>query len=328
MRTLRVVEETWPVRGVFRISRGSRTEISVLTVRLEEAGVVGWAECAPLARYGESAATTLAAVESIRQALAAGMTRQDLQRALPAGAARNAVDCALWDLEAKLAGRPVWQLAGFDTAPSPVGTAVTISVDTPQLMAEAARQLTRCPLLKIKLGGAGDLERMEAVRAAVPTARLIVDANEAWTVDQCREFIPALAWMGVELIEQPLPAAEDEALRGMERGVPLCADESCHTRCDLDRLVGLYDHVNIKLDKAGGLTEALLLRRAAREAGFGLMIGGMVGTSLAMAPAILLTPGADFVDLDGPLLLRADREPPLIYGEGNTVGLASLQLWG
>lgn len=328
MRTLQITEETWPVRGVFRISRGSRTEVSVVTVRLEEAGAVGWAECAPLARYGESGATTREAVESIRAPLVAGLTRAELQQALPAGAARNAVDCALWDLAAKLAGRAAWQLAGFEAAPPPVVTAVTISVDTPERMAEAARQRAGYPLLKIKLGGAGDRERMEAVRAAAPAARLIVDANEAWTVEQCREFIPALARMGVELIEQPLPAAEDEALRDIERRVPLCADESCHTRADLGRLKGLYEYVNIKLDKAGGLTEALLLQTAARAAGFGLMIGGMVGTSLAMAPAILLTPGAEFVDLDGPLLLSADREAPLHYGPGNEVALASPQLWG
>lgn len=328
MRTLTIKEEVWPVRGVFRISRGSRTAVSVVTVEITEDGATGWAECVPCGRYGETLATTIAAVESIRGALIAGMTRQTLQTALPAGAARNAVDCALWDLEAKRAKQAAWQLAGLDGPPEPVVTAVTISVDGPGVMAAAASKLREAPLLKIKLGGAGDVERMEAVRAAAPGARLMVDANEAWTVDQCREFLPHMARLRVELVEQPLPAGEDGALRGMERLVPICADESCHTRADLARLVGLYDHVNIKLDKAGGLTEALLLERAARSAGFGIMIGGMVGTSLGMAPAVLLTPRADFVDLDGPLLLDADREHPLHYGAGNLLHLPSPALWG
>jgi len=326
MREISVRQEIWPVRGIFRISRGSRTEVNVVVVEIRENGVVGRGESVPYSRYKESVPGVIETVESLREKLAAGLSREELQAALPPGAARNVVDCALWDLEAKISGKPAWQLAGIPQ-PQPIVTAVTISVDTPEKMAEASAKQAKAPLLKIKLGGEGDLERMEAVRQAAPKSRLIIDANEAWTPEMCGEFIPAMARLGVELIEQPLPAGNDEILRELKRDVPICADESCHTRKELARLKGMYDFVNIKLDKTGGLTEAILLAKEAKEAGFGIMIGCMLGTSLAMAPGTLLTSFASFVDLDGPLLLDKDRENPLNY-EGGKVHPAPPALWG
>jgi L-Ala-D/L-Glu epimerase len=326
MIELTVRQETWPVRGVFRISRGSRTEVNVVVVELRQEGQVGRGESVPYSRYQEKVPEVVELVRSLAPAVAAGLTRAELQEVLAPGAARNALDCALWDLEAKRCGQPAWQLAGVDQ-PRPAVTAVTISVDTPEKMAEAAAKHSSAPLLKVKLGGEGDLERMRAVREAAPTSRLIVDANEAWTAQMCREWIPVMAGLGVELIEQPLPAGEDHLLRDLSRAVPICADESCHTRADLSRLQGLYDYVNIKLDKTGGLTEALLLARAAREARFGIMVGCMLGTSLAMAPATLLTSVAGFVDLDGPLLLDRDRESGLDY-TGGEVHPPLPELWG
>lgn len=326
MRELTVTHETWPVRGVFRISRGSRTEVTVVVVELHEGGVRGRGESVPYSRYKESVPGVIETIESIRGYLGGGMSREELQRVLPPGAARNAVDCALWDLEAKQKQKAVWQLAGL-VEPRKTTTAVTISVDTPALMADATRKQLHAPLLKVKLGGEGDLDRMAAVRKAAPNARLIVDANEAWTADLCREFFPHMARMGVELIEQPLPAGQDEVLRTIHRLVPICADESCHTSKDLPRLAGLYDFVNIKLDKTGGLTEALILARKAKESGFRIMVGCMLGTSLAMAPAVLLANLAAVVDLDGPLLLDKDRENPLDYSEGK-VHPPPPVLWG
>lgn len=326
MKELSVRQETWPVRGVFRISRGSRTEVHVVVVEIRESGFVGRGESVPYSRYKESVPGVIETVESVREKLVHGLSRHDLQIALPPGAARNAIDCALWDLEAKKSGRTVWQLAGV-AQPQPAITAVTISVDTPEKMAEATQKQAKAPLLKIKLGGEGDLQRMEAVRNAAPKARLIVDANEAWTPEMCDEFLPFMAQLGVELVEQPLPAGEDDKLRGMSRAVPLCADESCHTRTDLARLKGMYDYVNIKLDKTGGLSEALLLAEEAKATGFGIMVGCMLGTSLAMAPGTLLTGFSTFVDLDGPLLLDRDRENPLNY-EGGKIHPAPPALWG
>ena len=319
---LAVAAETFPLTRAFTISRGSRTEAHVLTVTLDADGVRGRGECVPYARYGE----TLDSVRAQIEGLPPDLDRAALQSLLPPGAARNAVDCALWDLEAKRSGRPVWQLAGL-SAPGPEITAFTLSLDTPEAMrADAAREAHR-PLLKIKLGGEGDLARLEAVRAGAPHARIIVDANEGWTPDAYAALAPTLLALGVELVEQPLPAGKDEALGEMARPLPVCADESCHDRADLAGLRGRYDMVNIKLDKAGGLTEALALRDAARAAGFGIMVGCMVGSSLAMAPAVLLGQGADFVDLDGPLLLAADREHPLRYDDRG-VHPATPELWG
>ena len=323
---LRVLREQFPIRGVFRISRGARTVADVVRVELEADGAIGQGECVPYSRYGESMDSVVRALESMREALRRGLGRDALQHALPPGAARNALDCALWHLQSRRCGRPVHQLAGLP-APAPVTTAYTLSLDSAQAMGEAARANSHRPLLKIKLGGDGDLERITAVREGAPLARLIVDANEGWTAAQLPVVLPAMALAGVAMIEQPLPAAADAALAGMERTVLLCADESCHTAADLDRLVGRYDIVNIKLDKTGGLTAAMALAVAARERGLGLMIGCMIGSSLAMAPALLLAGGADFVDLDGPLLLATDRVPALRY-EGSTVHPAPAGLWG
>ena len=315
--------EAWPIRGSFRISRGAKTEARVVVVEAGDGVHLGRGECVPYARYGESVDSVLAQIESVRAALS---DRRALQAQLPAGAARNAVDCALWDLEAKSAGKRVWEIAG-EPEPAPQVTAYTLSLGEPAAMAEAARAAADRPLLKLKLGGDGDVERVAAVRAAAPGARLVVDANEAWRPEQLEPFGRALAELGVELIEQPLPASDDGALAGVARPVPICADESCHDRAGLAALVGRYDCVNLKLDKTGGLTEALALAREAERLGLALMVGCMVGTSLAMAPATLLAGRAAFVDLDGPLLLARDREPPLSY-EGGLIHPPAGALWG
>lgn len=319
----RLVEtEVFPLAKTFTISRGSKTEARVLTVTIEAEGVQGRGECVPYARYGETLASVRAQVESLPDRF----DRQALARLLPAGAARNAVDCALWDWEAKRAGRRVWELAGLP-APRPEITAYTLSLDTPEAMhAEAAREAAR-PLLKIKLGGAGDMARLEAVRDGAPGPRIIVDANEGWTPESYAALAPALLRLGVEMVEQPLPAGDDAALAGMPRPLPVCADESCHDRASLAALAGKYDVVNVKLDKTGGLTEALALRAEAEARGFGIMVGCMVGSSLAMAPAVLVAQGAAFVDLDGPLLLAADRPHGLLYDAGG-VHPPEPQLWG
>jgi L-alanine-DL-glutamate epimerase-like enolase superfamily enzyme len=316
-------EEAWPIRGSFRISRGAKTEARVVVAEVGDGVHLGRGECVPYARYGESVESVLAQIDSLRDVLA---DRETLQSQLSAGAARNAIDCALWDLEAKRSGRRAWELAGLPE-PAPQVTAYTLSLDAASAMAEAARAVADRPLLKLKLGGEGDVERVAAVRAAAPRARLIVDANEAWRPDQLEPFGRALAGLGVELIEQPLPASDDGALARVARPVPVCADESCHDRAGLAALVGRYDCVNLKLDKAGGLTEALALAREAERLGLALMVGCMVGTSLAMAPATLFAGRAAFVDLDGPLLLARDRAPALSY-EGGLIRPPSRALWG
>jgi L-alanine-DL-glutamate epimerase-like enolase superfamily enzyme len=325
-RRLTVRSESWPIRGLFTISRGSRRSAEVIVVEIAADGHRGWAECVPYARYGETHDSVTAQIEQVSDLVESGGDRTALADALPAGAARNAVDCALWDLEAKTTGLPVARLADL-AEPAPVTTAFTISLDTPAKMASAAAEAAGRPLLKIKLGGTGDLERMAAIRDAVPQSRLIVDANEAWTADMLPDYLAAMAALGVDMIEQPLPASADDALAGLERKVPICADESFHVTADLAGLADRYDLVNIKLDKTGGLTEALRAARTAADAGFGLMIGCMIGTSLAMAPAVLLTPLARFVDLDGPLLLAEDRKPGLRY-DGSLMHPPSRQLWG
>ncbi len=314
--------ESFRLAEAFTISRGSRTEARVLSVTLRDGEVAGRGECVPYARYGETAESVADQVRSLPDAF----DRAALQTLLPAGAARNAVDCALWDLEAKRAGRRVWELAGL-AAPGPEVTAFTLSLDTPERMRAAAARHAERPLLKIKLGTPDDMARLEAVRDGAPKARIIVDANEGWTEEVYRDLAPHLLRLGVELVEQPLPAGEDAALAGIERPLAVCADESCHDRASLAALAGRYDIVNIKLDKTGGLTEALALRDAAREAGFGIMVGCMVGTSLAMAPAVLVAQGAAVTDLDGPLLLAEDREPPLRYDAAG-VHPADPALWG
>ncbi|MFZ5789304.1 MAG: N-acetyl-D-Glu racemase DgcA [Pseudomonadota bacterium] len=326
MRKLEVAAESWPIAGRFAISRGSKTEARVVAVTIREGAHVGRGECVPYARYGESIEGVLAEIEALRPRLEAGLNRAQLQGAMKAGAARNAVDCALWDLEAKQAGRRVWELAGLPE-PRPLVTAYTLSVGSPAEMGAAARAAADWPLLKLKLTGPGDLDRVRAVREGAPQARLVVDANEAWTPAIFQELSPALKALAVELIEQPLPAGADAALAELPHSVPVCADESCHDRASLKSLVGKYEAVNIKLDKTGGLTEALALAEAAEAAGFAIMAGCMVATSLAMAPAILVGQRARWVDLDGPLLLAKDRAPGLVY-RGSEVEPPEPDLWG
>ncbi|HYB56370.1 MAG TPA: N-acetyl-D-Glu racemase DgcA [Alphaproteobacteria bacterium] len=326
MRRLTLRRERFPMRGTFTISRGSRTESEVVVAEIAADGVSGRGECVPYARYGESAESVMAQIEAQAPALAAGLGRRELEEALPAGAARNALDCALWDLEAKEKRVPVWRLAGIPE-PKPVVTAYTLSLASAAMMGEAAAANAQRPLLKIKLGGEGDIARVEAVRARAPRARLIVDANEAWTPEMLPEYLPALARLGVALVEQPLPAGRDEALARLAHRVPVAADESCHTSADAAGLVGRYDVVNVKLDKAGGLSEALRLVRAAEALRLGIMVGCMVGTSLAMAPALMIAGMAAFVDLDGPLLLARDRDHGLVYEDGR-VHPPVRELWG
>ncbi len=326
-RTLSIRRESFPIRGSFRISRGAKTAAEVVVAEIRDGAALGRGECVPYGRYGETLAGVEAALAALAPAIAAGLGRAELDRLMPAGAARNALDCALWDLEAKLSGIPVWQLAGQGEAPQPVITAYTLSLDSPEAMAAAALAAAARPLLKLKLTGDGDLERVRAVRRAVPAARLIADANEGWSLEQLRRFAPEMADLGVELIEQPLPAADDAGLSGFVSPVPLGADESCHGVAGLEALKGRYQVLNIKLDKTGGLSGALNLKRAAEAAGFGVMVGCMVASSLAMAPAVLVAQGARLVDLDGPLLLTVDREPGLRY-EGAMVYPPQSALWG
>lgn len=319
---LTVSRDSFPLRRAFTISRGSRTEAHVLTVTIEADGFTGRGECVPYARYGE----TLDSVEAAIAALPEHFDRSALQALLPAGAARNAVDCALWDLEAKRDGRRVWEIAGL-TAPGPEITAYTLSLDAPAAMRAQAAENAWRPLLKTKLGGDGDLARIEAVRQGAPRARIVVDANEGWTPETYTDLAPSLVALGVAMVEQPLPAGDDDALATMARPLPVCADESCHDRASLAGLAGKYDMVNVKLDKTGGLTEALALREAARAAGYAVMVGCMVGSSLAMAPAVLVAQGAAVVDLDGPLLLAQDRPDPLLYDDRG-VHPPTPDLWG
>lgn len=320
---LDVTQERFALAEVFTIARGSRSHADVLQVSVRREASVGHGECVPYARYGESLASVRAQIES----LGAAIGRDALQEVLPAGAARNAVDCALWDWEAKRAGCRVWDLAGL-AAPEPVLTAFTLSLDSPEAMEAAARRHGQRPLLKIKLGTPQDMPRLEAVRRGAPRARIIIDANEGWNAEVYAELAPHLVGLGVEMVEQPLPAGADDMLAEIARPLPVCADESCHDRGSLPALRGKYDMVNIKLDKTGGLTEALALRDAARAAGFRVMVGCMVGSSLAMAPAVLVAQGAEIVDLDGPLLLAEDRVPPLHYDARSAVHPPLPALWG
>ena len=326
-RSLSVARDSWPLASVFRISRGARTVSEVIVAEISDGSVVGRGECFPYARYGESLDSVEAQIQSAVGAIAEGAGREDLLSILPAGAARNAVDCALWDLEAKQAGSRAWTLAGLGE-PEPVITVFTLGVDTPDVMAGKAAENRDRPRLKLKMTGDGlDLERVARIHAAAPDTGLVVDANEGWTIEQYLEVAPKLAVLGVEMIEQPWPAADDGALQGIERVVPVCADESCHDSANLAELVGKYDMINIKLDKTGGLTEALRLRDAAVAAEFGIMVGCMIGTSLAMAPGVLVAQGAGVVDLDGPLLLAKDRDPGLTY-QGSVILPPPAALWG
>jgi L-alanine-DL-glutamate epimerase-like enolase superfamily enzyme len=324
--SLAVRTERWPIAGRFTIARGAKTEAIVVVAEISDGRATGRGECVPYARYGETVETVTALIESMRGALANGLDRTSLQTALPAGAARNALDCAFWDFEAKTTGRRAHEIAG-GALPRPLVTAYTISLDTPDAMAEAARKAAARKLLKVKLGTDDDATRIAAVRAAAPNAELIVDANEGWNTVTLGPNLAACADAGVTMIEQPLPADDDFALRHRKHPVPICADESVHDRAQLSRLVRSYDAVNIKLDKAGGLTEALALARDAERLGFSIMVGCMVATSLSMAPAMLLAQRARVVDLDGPLLLARDREHGLRY-EDSLVYPATPELWG
>lgn len=318
-----VGRDTFKLAQVFTISRGSRTQADVLTVVLRQSGSEGRGECVPYARYGE----TMESVEAQVRSLPAEFSRAELQDLLPAGAARNAVDCAYWDLEAKQSGNTAWKLAGL-SEPKPEITAYTLSLDTPEKMREQAAKNAFRPLLKTKLGGGEeDIARIQSVREGAPDARIIVDANEGWTPELYIKLAPVLVELGVEMVEQPFPAGDDGALLELERVLPVCADESCHDRDSLSALKGKYDMVNIKLDKTGGLTEAIALKDAAIEQGFQVMVGCMVGSSLAMAPAVLVAQGVAVVDLDGPLLLGEDRTNPL-YFDAQGVHPADRNLWG
>lgn len=325
MRALAVAAESWPIAGSFTIARGSKTMADVVTVTLREGGCEGRGECVPYPRYGETVEAVTAALERARSAIEAGAGRGEVASLMVPRAARNALDCALWDLEAKLSGVPVWRRAGI-AEPQPLVTAFTISLDAPERMAEMAAAVRR-PLLKLKLGRPGDGERLRQVRAAAPVSRLIVDANEGWRPEDLPAMLAACAEAGVELVEQPLPAGNDGRLAEISRPVAVCADESAHDRDQLAGLVGKYDAINIKLDKTGGLTEALALAHEARAMGFQIMTGCMLATSLAMAPAMLVAQLADVVDLDGPLLLARDREHGIVY-DGSLMRPPAVRLWG
>jgi L-Ala-D/L-Glu epimerase / N-acetyl-D-glutamate racemase len=318
--------ERWPIAGAFTISRGAKTEAVTVVAEVRRGGHTGRGECVPYARYGETPEATLEALMAMQQPLARGLDRAALQAAMPAGAARNALDCALLDLAAKSSGQRVWNLLGRP-APRACTTAFTISLGSPEAMAAATAKAAHRPLLKIKLGGDGDGLRIAAVRQAAPESELIVDANEAWNANNLEQNLAECAELGVTLVEQPLPAGQDEALARIRRPLAVCADESVHDRASLEGLRERYDAVNIKLDKTGGLTEALAMTDAAQALGFEIMVGCMVATSLSMAPAMLLTQQARFVDLDGPLLLARDRDDGLRY-DGSTVYPPEAALWG
>ncbi|MFM9152535.1 MAG: N-acetyl-D-Glu racemase DgcA [Methylocystis sp.] len=324
--TLKIAVETFPIAGKFVISRGAKTQAQVVTATLSFDGKEGRGECVPYARYGESVEGVVAIIEAQREAISAGLDRAGLQRRLPPGAARNALDCAFWDLEAKRSTQPAFRRAGLDRL-DPLITAYTLSVGSPKDMKCAALQAAGRPLLKVKLAGDGDGARLAAVREAAPHATLIVDANEAWRPETLAVNLSACAHYGVALVEQPLPAGQDEILADIPHPVPICADESAHDTASLAALKGRYDAVNIKLDKTGGLTEALIMAERAQKLGFEIMAGCMVGTSLAMAPAVLIGQIASYVDLDGPLLLAYDRSPGLIY-DGSKIMSPTPDLWG
>lgn len=323
--TVEAREEVWPLKQPFRISRGSRTEARVVVATVSDGEHIGRGECVPLARYNQSLASVLAQIESVQSEK--NFNRQGLQELLPAGPARNALDCALWDLEAKASGKRVWELANIPIVPE-VETSFTISLDTPEKMAASAQGYGVPGPLKLKLGGDhADLGRVRAVRDVAPEARLLIDANESWSPEHYQKIVTALKQLGVELIEQPFPAHADEVLETLDHPIPVCADESCHTTADLPRLTNRYETINVKLDKTGGLTEALCLCSRARENGFKLLIGCMVCTSLGIAPARLLAGTAQWVDLDGPLLLARDRDHPVRYANGK-IGIPLRDLWG
>lgn len=325
-RSLEIQMNSFPIAGTFTISRGAKTSAEVISVTLRENGRIGWGECVPYRRYGETMESVEAQIEAARPLIEAGISRDDLQSAMPPGAARNAVDCALWDLEAKLSGANVAAAIGLAAA-QPLTTAYTISLGEPGVMAAQAREHAGRALLKVKVGTGDDESRIRAVRAAAPNSMIVLDANEGWPEAALEHHLRISAEMNIALVEQPLPAGKDEMLAVIKRPVIVCADESVHHTGDLASLRDRYDAINIKLDKTGGLTEALAMKREAQRLGFQIMLGCMVGTSLAMAPAVLLAQDAEFVDLDGPLLLARDREPGLRY-EASLVFPPDKELWG
>ncbi len=325
-RYLQATTERFPVAGSFTISRGSRTHVDVVTCAIEDGSFIGIGECVPYARYGETIDGVIADITSVQQHIAAGLTRGELQHVMKPGAARNAVDCALWDLEARMSGITVAERI-IGRAAEPLVTAYTISLADPETMAAKAAENAARPLLKIKTGTADDEARLRAVRAAAPQARIIIDANEGWNDNNIEHYLRLAAQLQIALIEQPLPSGNDAILSRIHHPVPICADESVHSTKDLAGLRGRYDAINIKLDKTGGLTEALVMKAEAERLGFTIMVGCMLGTSLGMAPAILVAQGTAFADLDGPLLLAQDREPGLVY-EGSLVHPARPELWG
>ena len=325
-RSLEIQHDSFPIAGTFTISRGAKTAADVITCVLTQAGTKGWGECVPYKRYGETMESVAAQIEAARPLIEGGISRQDLLSAMPPGAARNAVDCALWDLEAKLGGLGVAQMIGV-SAPQPLTTAYTISLGEPDVMAAQAREHAGRALLKVKVGTGDDESRIRAVRAAAPDSVIMLDANEGWPEDVLEKHLRIAAELQIALVEQPLPAGRDEMLAAIERPVIVCADESVHHTGDLASLRDRYDAINIKLDKTGGLTEALRMKQEGQRLGFQIMLGCMVGTSLAMAPAVLLAQDAEFIDLDGPLLLARDREPGLRYA-ASLVWPPEKELWG
>jgi L-alanine-DL-glutamate epimerase-like enolase superfamily enzyme len=322
---VRLYRKSWPIRGSFTISRGSKTSAETIIVEIEKNGVTGRGECVPYARYGESIEHVTAQIQGIFPEIKCGINRQQLQPLLPAGAARNAVDCAMWDLECKLSQQTIW--SQLQLTPAGLTTAYTLSLDKPHKMEEAAVANAFRPLLKLKLGGPEDLERVRAVRRGAPQATIILDANEAWDVETYNTLIPELEKLNVAMIEQPFHADDDAVLDGLARPIPICADESCHDRSSLSRVIGRYDMINIKTDKTGGLTEALALKQEAQAAGLRIMVGCMLSSSLSMAPAFVVAQGVEVVDLDGPLLLSQDIEHGFEFEKNQMLPFGS-ELWG
>jgi L-alanine-DL-glutamate epimerase-like enolase superfamily enzyme len=326
MFNLKIKSESFPVKGSFNIARSSIKEVNVITVTIERNGVSGRGECRPYPRYNESVESVTAQIESIRSRIEHGLSRHDLLSILPAGAARNAVDCAFWDFESKKLEQPVWELAGL-AQPKPLSVTYTISVSDPETMAKQALENSKAATLKVKLSGEGDLERIQAIRKAVPHLPLIIDANESWSIEDYQKFIPEFQKLNVTLIEQPFASDNDEALKTLARPIPIFADESFHDRHSFKKIEGKYDGINIKLDKTGGLTEAIEVLNEARHLGYKIMIGCMVSSSLAMAPAQLISGNVDVVDLDGALLLEKDREHGIVY-QDYVMQPFSKELWG
>lgn len=324
--SMKVTHEAWPLRDVFAISRGKKKQADVVVVALQIDGTVGRGECVPYARYGESVSSVIAQIHGLSQAIADGLTQKELAQVLPPGAARNALDCAFWDLRCKQTHRAIWQHLKLPV-PQPILTAYTLSLDTPENMRAKARQNAHRPLLKLKLADGQDVARVAAVREGAPSSTLIVDANESWNPALYESMIEAFVTLGVAMIEQPLPAHADDALTTLPRPIPICADESCHDRHSLPKLAGRYDVINIKLDKTGGLSEALQLRELAQQQGFQVMVGSMVATSLSMAPALLVAQGTAYADLDSPLLLQRDRAHGLTV-DGSFLAPSTTGLWG